>query len=95
MKRGAKQTATTGFETWANADLGGYPSRTLNTMDHGDARAPMLAEGKAGPCGCCPVDPEGQDGRRYTAMGNAVAVPVARWIGERLRRAAAYDTIER
>lgn len=29
-------------------------------------------------------DPKGQDGRRYAAMGDAVTVPVARWIASRL-----------
>lgn len=34
------------------------------------------------------ITPDTPDSRRYAAMGDAVTVPVARWIGERLARYA-------
>ena len=35
------------------------------------------------------ITPDTPDSRRYAAMGDAVTVPVARWLGERLARYAA------
>lgn len=35
------------------------------------------------------------DGPRYKALGNSMAVPVMRWIGERIQRVEAFALAER
>jgi len=85
------------FETWVDDGK----ANTLNTFDLGDVRtthavANNMAVRRLTPVECerlqgfpdnytnikenCP------DGPRYKAMGNSMAVPVMRWIGERINR---------
>lgn len=47
---------------------------------------PKDAEGRE-----IPLDTECPDGPRYKAIGNSMAVPAMRWIGERMAMAEAGD----
>jgi DNA (cytosine-5)-methyltransferase 1 len=89
------------FETWVNDGK----ANTINTFDVGDIRtthavAANMAVRRLTPVECerlqgfpdnytnirenCP------DGARYKALGNSMAVPVMRWIGERIN---SYETM--
>lgn len=82
------------YETWIEDTVG----NTLTPFDASPSRATVLAVGRSAPgrpphgpvgsapawCGCCPDDLL-PDGPRYRALGNAVSVPVAEWIGRRLK----------
>lgn len=70
-------------EVWDRRDI----SATLNMYDVGNTRAvDIVIEQEPQPvdgCGCCPVDPK-PDSNRLGTMGNAVSVPVIKWIGDRM-----------
>jgi DNA-cytosine methyltransferase len=86
-------------EVWAQRDV----SATLNMYDVGNTRAVDIVIEQhpqpEGGCGCCPVDPK-PDSNRLGTMGNAVTVPVIKWVGDRmydelmLQKALEADLIE-
>lgn len=70
-------------EVWDRRDV----SATLNMYDVGNTRAVDIVIEQdpqpEGGCGCCPVDSK-PDSNRLGTMGNAVSVPVIKWIGDRM-----------
>lgn len=86
-------------EVWDRRDV----SATLNMYDVGNTRAVDIVIDQhpqpEGGCGCCPVDPK-PDSNRLGTMGNAVTVPVIKWVGDRmydelmLQKALDADLIE-
>lgn len=88
-----RRDSKAGRETW-----GAYPCLTRNGAQALDDRTPFCLE-KEGPRKLTPLEwerlqgfpdgwtevPGASDTARYMALGNSMAVPVMRWIGERIQ----------
>jgi DNA (cytosine-5)-methyltransferase 1 len=74
---------------WRSGDDGGgrgTPLAACSATDADGVRETPGLSGRMDDSVTCPFDPK-PDGHRYVQMGNAVTVPVAEWIGRRLRMA--------
>lgn len=82
-------------EAWCPGD--DIVGRTLNQSENTIVRQPhaIINAGvqPEGGCGCCAVDPK-PDANRYGTMGNAVSVPVIKWIGDRLWDEIVFQLME-
>lgn len=86
--------ANTAGDTALGMSRPGCPPLTLRNGDPGNVVAPGMAVRRLTPRECerlqgFPDDytaiPGAKDGPRYRALGNSMAVPVMRWIGERIQ----------